>query len=262
VRQLNTVIADTLCKDAITFYSTHKAIFTTIRKLIYDHSTHYYPDSGVCLSPERLCDGFHHPLAEIWTENNGLREVRTFAGSNGSQKQYVLESIDKTEPRVVKGRGSDPNLVGCIEEADYLYVESNSDIAFTFHFVQRDVRADSTIENHSVRLYVDVQNPVGTSVENIRLLQFFVDDPAQHGQLNSSDDTNNRLNISYIPQATINGVSYNELIQHEFIDNSGRFNRGEEVVDNAKWVRMLLAKDVGLLQYELLSGEVFTLTRN
>jgi len=56
-------------------------------------------------------------------------------------------------------------------------------------------------------------------------------------------------------------VSYTDLLQHEFFDNSDRFNRGE-VVDDAKWVRMLLAKDVGLLQYELLGGEVFTLIRN
>jgi len=49
-----------------------------------------------CDGAERLCDGFHHPLAEIWTENNGLDEVRTFAGSDGSERSYVLESIFRT----------------------------------------------------------------------------------------------------------------------------------------------------------------------
>jgi len=132
--------------------------------------------TGCDETSERMCKGFHHPLAEIWTENNGLSEVRTFAGSNGSQKNYVLESIERTEPRTVTGRGSDPNLVDCFEEADYLYVESNSDVAFSFDFVQRDFRADSTIEDHSVRLYIDVQNPVGTSVENVQLTQFWLDD--------------------------------------------------------------------------------------
>ena len=107
-----------------------------------------------------MCNGFNHPHAEIWTENNGLGEVRTFTGSDGSQKTYVLESIFRTEPRVTVGRGSDPNLVNCFEEADYLYVESNSDVAFSFDFIQRDFRADSTIEDHLVRLFVDVQNPV------------------------------------------------------------------------------------------------------
>jgi len=197
-----------------------------------------------CDGAERICDGFHHPLAEIWTENNGLGEVRTFAGSKGSQRNFVLESVS------------------CYEEADYLYVESNSDVAFSFDFVQEDVRADSAIENQIVRMYVDVQNPVGTSVENIQLTEFWLSDPELiHGQLDSSDENSNLFIINYIPEATINGVAYTDLLQHEFIDNSGRFTRGE-VLDDAKWVRMLLAKDVGLLQYELLSGEVFTLIRN
>jgi len=155
-----------------------------------------------------------------------------------------------------------PVQVSCYEEADYLYVESNSDVAFSFDFVQEDVRADSAIENQIVRMYVDVQNPVGTSVENIQLTEFWLSDPELiHGQLDSSDENSNLFIINYIPEATINGVAYTDLLQHEFIDNSGRFTRGE-VLDDAKWVRMLLAKDVGLLQYELLSGEVFTLIRN
>jgi len=79
--------------------------------------------------------------------------------------------------------------------------------------------------------------------------------------LSSAGDNSNPRKITYIPQANINGVSYTDLLEHEFIDNSGRFTRGE-VVDDAKWVRMLLAKNVGLLQYELLSGEAFTLVRN
>jgi len=64
------------------------------------------------------------------------------------------------EPRTVSGRGSDPNLVSCLESADYLYIESDTGVAFAFDFVQRDIRADSAIENQSVLLFVDIQNPV------------------------------------------------------------------------------------------------------
>lgn len=218
--------------------------------------------AGCDETSERMCDGFNHPLAEIWTENNGLGEVRAFAGSDGSQRNYVLESIVRSQPRIATGRGSDPNLVRCLESADYLYVESNSDVAFSFDFVQEDVRADSTIDNQTVRMKVDVQNPVGTSVENVQLTEFRLDDPERYDRLDSPNENSNLFNIFFIPEATINGVNYTDLLQHEFFDNSDRFNRGGEVVDDAKWVRMLLAKDVGLIQYELLSGEVFTLVRN
>ena len=86
-------------------------------------------------------------------------------------------------------------------------------------------------------------------------------DSCNHGFRLGSSDNDSPRKVSYIPEATISGVVYTDLLQHEFIDNSNRFMRGE-VVDDAKWVRMLLAKGVGLLQYELLSGEVFTLVRN
>ncbi len=152
--------------------------------------------------------------------------------------------------------------MNCYEEADYLYVESNSDVTFSFEFVQQDARADSITENQIVRMKVDVQNPVGTSVENVQLTEFWLSDPELiHGQLDPSAEDKYVFNIYYIPEITINGVVYTDLLQHEFFDNSNRFTRGE-VVDDAKWVRMRLAKDVGLLQYELLSGEVFTLVRN
>jgi len=187
--------------------------------------------------------------------------VRSFTGSAGGQKSYLLESIFRSEPRVETFRGSGPNSVGCLEEAQYLYVESNSDVAFVFDFVQDDIGVDSTIENQRVSLYVDVQNPIGNSVDTFRSIQFQVYDLERHNQLSLSNDDNNSHKISYIPEATINGVVYTDLLQHEFIDNSNRFTTGE-VVDDAKWVRMLLAKGVGLLQYELLSGEVFTLIRN
>jgi len=213
-----------------------------------------------CGGNERMCNGFYHPLAEIWTENNGLGELRTFAGSDGSQKNYVLESISRSEPRIEVFRGSGESSVGCIENEQYLYVESNSDLGFNFYFLQDDTGANSTIENQPVSLYVDVQNPVGTPVDAFRLVQFQLNDLEQQNQLGGSDD-NSPLKISYIPETTINGVVYTDLLQHEFIDNSNRFTRGE-VVDDAKWVRMLLAKNVGLLQYELLNGEVFTLVRN
>ena len=36
--------------------------------------------------------GFNHSLAEIWTEDNGLGEVRAFNGSVGSRKKLFVRN--------------------------------------------------------------------------------------------------------------------------------------------------------------------------
>ncbi|WP_088919708.1 hypothetical protein [Granulosicoccus antarcticus] len=208
-----------------------------------------------------MCDGFHHPLAEVWTENNGLGEVRTFTDLSGNRKSYVLQSIERTSPRENIVNGSDPNRVSCLESAEYLYVESSSDMAFEFDILQRDVRADQPTEDQTVRLTFNVQNPVGTDTDMGTLIRFELDDLAFNNLLGSTDGSTNPREIEYIPQATVNNEVYADLLQHTFIDNSTRFTDG--VVDEqAQWVRVLLAKDIGLLQYELLNGTVYTLTRD
>ena len=62
----------------------------------------------------------------------------------------------------------------------------------------------------------------------------------------------------YFPEATISGNVYVDLLQHTFIDNSERFTSGL-VDEKAQWVRVLVARDFGLVQYELLNGTVYTL---
>ena len=208
-----------------------------------------------------MCDGFTHPLAEVWTENNGLGEVRTFADPTGNRTSYVLQSIDKTLPRTNTGNGSDSNRVRCLETAKYLYDESSSDIAFEFDFLQRDIRADQLIDDQTVQLTFNVQNPVGTDTDMGTLIRFELDDLTRNNLLASMDGSVSTRELQYIPEATINGQVYMDLLQHTFIDNSTRFT--DRVVDEqAQWVRILLAKDIGLLQYELLNGTIYTLTRD
>ncbi len=213
-----------------------------------------------CESVSRNCDGFNHPLAEAWTGNDGLGETRSFVDNAGNRKTYALQSIDKTVPRVNTSNGSDSNLVPCYETAQYPYVQTNADIAYSLDFLQRQVRGDQPIDNQSVTLVVNTQNPVGTDTDIIVRDWWYVDDLEFNTTLNPTEDTTWPGNGSYFPEATIDGNVYLDLLQHTFIDNSERFTSGS-VDEEAQWVRLLVAKDFGLLQYELLNGTVYTLVR-
>ena len=213
-----------------------------------------------CESVSRNCEGFHHPLAEVWTGNDGLGETRLFDDNAGNRKTYTLQSIDKSEPRVATSNGSDSNLVRCFETAHYLYVQSDADIAYSLEFLQKDIRQDQPTENQGVSLVVNTQNPVGTDTDiivrdwwQIADLDLWINttpDPPEGTTWPATSD--------YFPEATIDGDVYVDLVQHTFIDNSERFTSGL-VDEEAQWVRVLVAKGVGLLQYELLDGTVYTL---
>ena len=105
-----------------------------------------------CESVSRNCDGFHHPLAEIWTGNDGLGEVHSFVDDTGNRKTYSLQSIDKTGPSVSTSNGSDSNMVRCLETAKFRYVQSDADVAYEFDFLQRDARGDQPTDEQNVCL--------------------------------------------------------------------------------------------------------------
>lgn len=213
-----------------------------------------------CESVSRNCEGFHHPLAEIWTGNDGLGEVRSFVDDAGNRKTYTLQSIDKTGPHVGRSNGSDSNLVPCYETAQYQYVQTDADIAYELDFLQRQIRRDQPLENQSVTLVVNTQNPVGTDTDIIVRDWWYLDDLEFNATLDSTENATWPGNGSYFSEATIDGHVYVDLLQHTFYDNSERFTSGL-VDEEAQWVRVLVAKGFGLLQYELLNGTVYTLVR-
>ncbi|ASJ74848.1 hypothetical protein [Granulosicoccus antarcticus] len=213
-----------------------------------------------CESSSRNCDGFNHPLAEAWTGNDGLGETRSFVDNAGNRKTYALQSIDKTDPRVNTSNGSDSNLVPCYETAQYQYVQTNADIAYSLDFLQRDIRGDQPTEDQNVTLTVNTQNPVGTNTDsNVRDWWWLTSFDLNYSS-DSPESTTWPGNGSYFPEATINGNVYVDLLQHTFNNNSERFTSGL-VDEEAQWVRLVVAKDFGLVQYELLNGTVYTLDR-
>ena len=213
-----------------------------------------------CESVSRNCDGFHHPLAEIWTGNDGLGEVHSFVDDTGNRKTYSLQSIDKTDPSVSTSNGSDSNMVRCLETAKFRYVQSDADVAYEFDFLQRDVREDLATEDQRVSLVVNTQNPVGKDTDiNVRRW-WEVADLEFNTTPNPPEGTTWPSTSEYFPEATIGGNVYVDLLEHTFIDNSERFTSGL-VDEEAQWVRVLVARDFGLVQYELLNGTVYTLVR-
>ncbi len=215
-----------------------------------------------CQRVSRQCGGFDHPLAEAWTGNDGLSEVRSFVNDAGNRKSYSLQSIDKSGPRTNTGRsGSDPNMISCFETARYLYVQSDDDIAYELDFVQREVRGDQPIDSQNLTLVVNTQNPVGENTDIIVRPWFELANLELNTSLDTSEGTAPSEASGYIPEATIGGTIYVDLLQHTFNDNSERFPSGL-VDEEAQWVRVLVARDVGLLQYELLNGTVYTLSTN
>ncbi len=212
-----------------------------------------------CESVSRNCDGFHHPLAAIWTGNAGLGEVQSFVDDNGNRKTYSLRSIDKTGPSVETSNGSDSNSVRCLETAKYQYVQSDADIAYEFDFLQRDARGDQPTEDQNVSLAVNTQNPVGVDTDIITRRWWELADLEQNTTPDPPEGTTWPSTSRYFPEATIGGNVYVDLLEHTFIDNSQRFTSGL-IDEEAQWVRVLVAKDFGLVQYELLNGNVYTLS--
>ena len=207
---------------------------------------------GCVDSASRLCPDFYHPAAGSWTGGDAEGDVRTFVDGAGGGVAYTLRSIDASGERVIESNDADDAEVTCLMSADYRYAADALDTAFELGFVQREARLGQPVHEQLIDLRVDVEGPVDRPVAAGPEFEF--DLLELDSTINNvvSDTVSGR----FVPTATLGGTAYRNLLEQTLLDSGARY---ADVPAAAQWVRVLLAEGVGLVQYELLDGTVYTL---
>lgn len=210
--------------------------------------------AGCTNTASRLCPGFDHPGGMTWTGNATDGDVRTFADARGDGVTYELRSVERSEPREQGSTDRTDDEVDCRMSADYLYVSDALDTAVELSFMQLQGEADQPFDEQLLGLQVSVQSPIGRPV---------IPGPGFQFSLTDLDSTFNNINAdtvisSFSATASVGGMDYTEVLEETRLDGGQRYADGE-VPESGQWVRVVLANGVGLVQYELLNGTVYTL---
>ena len=208
--------------------------------------------SGCVSSASRLCSGFDHPAAELWTGGDAQGDQRTYVDGTGGTLTYVLREIRLSEPREQESNDASDDQVSCIEGADYLYVADAADTAFNVGFRQNEAFLEEPVEEQLIELDLDVENPVGNRVTLGPEFGFDLLNPE------TSNDGEGSLSTGrFLATATVGETDYVNLLERTLVDPGTRYPI--DVAEPARWVRILFAQGAGLVQYELLDGTVYTL---
>ena len=150
----------------------------------------------------RLCNGFDHPAAAVWTENGGEGEVRTFVDEVGDTRRYTLTDVRRSGPRTqIDDRATSDEAVKCFESADYVYADG--DIGYVFQFTQIENGVGQPLEEQLIELEVEVQNPLGVDIDIDLNPEFRLRDLESNSLASLTDGNTHPREQRYIPSRTV-----------------------------------------------------------
>ena len=206
----------------------------------------------------RVCTPFDHPEGALWsgTANGDVAgAVRTFAGGTGAPVRFVAEApVTDDERTVTDHRVDDDDEVTCVKGAEYRHVADDRSVAWSLRFRQTESRSGQPFENQLLKLDIEVESPPGMDIPD-HLFRFPLLSLLDSSSNNFTSDT---ATGRYLASAAIGGTVYTDVLERTLIDRDALFAR-EETADAARWVRVVVARGAGLVEYELLDGTIYTL---
>jgi len=197
--------------------------------------------------PTRQCPEFYHPVASRWMPSSAGSTVK-FKADNGETVLYRLSSAWKNKP-YTEGDESAQSAgdILCKLSQSLTYTSDALDHSIKFTFIQSE---DLTIE--PMNQYLSLQATVSR-----------IDDkplPYQFNWFLSSLEDNERVDrksvSTYSERREIDGHLYTHALEETKLSTSAAHELASE--PTLAIVRMVLADGIGLQQFELSSGRVYT----
>lgn len=196
---------------------------------------------GACTENTRTCPAFDFAAAKGWAVGQ-LGDILRFANANGDMIELKLDRTYVSGPQPALGSGDSQ----CNIDAEYNYTRDGVDVLWV---VLQEVQpgADVPPEDWSLTLFSTVKFPSSVNVVTTRYLLYLSRLP------NPGDGS------VYSPSRTIGGVSYTDVVE----TGVDRQNTQASVFDprvpnDLAWVRVVYARNVGLVEFELRDGTVFS----
>lgn len=198
-----------------------------------------------CVQGGDTCPGFDAPEARHWASTQIGTNLR-FRSSTGEVWNFQLKSVhtDAAGPP----SGSESGIGGaCTPHQTLRYVRLGANDGMRIVFEQF-VPDSPSVTPPSLDILVKAEPPSGTSMTYVEWS--FVIDP-----LSASVNQSNSRRYDAI--RSLEGVRYQDVLEDR-PQSPGDIYGAMPADPDAAWVRVVLARDIGLLQFELLDGRVFT----
>jgi hypothetical protein len=192
-----------------------------------------------CFAQDEDCQPFNHPAYQQWWLGPVGTVVR-FVNEAGRVYTLTVEKIEIREQDADEGSSCDRSAIHSLRGGDgHLFL-------MTF---DQEIRSTAPLDQQ--RLLMILVAGLLVSGANAYFVVNPVSDPLNVRVLNTGEV------LTYSPTRTIRGVTYTDVL--EVTTPPGHPGRSPQAgkFDNT-WVRVAVARGVGLLQYELADGQVFT----
>jgi hypothetical protein len=197
---------------------------------------------GACVGNPRTCPAFDFAAAKGWAVDQPGDLLR-FANARGDRIELRL---DRAEIAAQQSSAADGDSSPCDINAEYHYSRDGVDALWVV-LNEHQPSASVPPEDWTLRLKSTVQFPSSVNVVTTSYLFYLslLPDPG--------DGT------VYSPSRTIGGIGYNDVVEQSI----GREFTQAPVFDpripnELAWVRVAYARNVGLVEFELRDGTVYS----
>ncbi len=216
-----------------------------------------------CMGTEatRPCPGFGSPLADQWNTGRDVGDTITYASDTGATVSLELRSRNDSEPYVGVSHRVHADEINCRSSSDRLYNFENSDVVLRIE--QSHVERDNSGREDALLFYVKI-HPESPAVNSIPAYTFSFNLDVQSRQQKYTDSFNpdHRIDVSPLDSRSIENVQignnlYPYAVEQKYL-NLEQFTNVTDINSLATITRVIVAEGAGLVQFELLSGEVYS----
>jgi len=210
-----------------------------------------------CLANTKACPGFGSPLANKWNTGNAVGDVITYVNTTGSTIELELTAREDSKPyEGSSDSGSD--VVNCMSSSDRQYNFENSDVVLRIE--QTQSRLDNPATEELLNLSIEPESPAINAVAGYAYL-FFLGVETRN-RYEDTFDPNHSIeldprNSRFIENLEIGENTYSYAIEQKFEDLD-RITNVTDANSLATITRVILAEGGGLVQFELLNGEIYS----
>lgn len=201
-------------------------------------------------SGTRTCAAFGHPAAAAWGQARTGSVLRF--GSSAGASSYSVTQVRSDPERSVSAPGSTDDEVTCTNRWEQRLVLGGASAAFVMTFEQIEPRRGTPPSEQTLQLKVRPDSSADSQAPWVEYA-FRVDQPAAAVNATSSSGSTRR----YDAQRALGGVTYQDVLEEALVDPAKVYASGRTPAALA-WVRVVVARDAGLVQFERLDGSVHT----
>jgi hypothetical protein len=199
----------------------------------------------------RDCAGFENPNADQW-KPVALNADQPFVSQSGELRNLRVTNVETEGPYRETAYAPDATQVHCFRLSTLTLTGSDNRFSTEWQFSNIEDRQGQPVEEQRLLLTVTTRVVGQTGAPFSPSYNFWLHNLTD--PLNTGADSGGFGN-AYYPTRTINGVSYSDVLDSR-IPQDGRY--GPLALPEADWVRIVIARGVGLVQYELRNGQIFT----